>query len=152
MRLIRIIVVLAALAAPSTLAAQDAQSRLWDAAIAGDTAAIRAAVNAGAVVDSLDVRTSQNGRRPLNWAALGNHVDALRLLLELGAPIDARNRTGFTALHHAAEEGSTAAAEFLIAAGADRTLVNQQGLTPLDVARENYSTAVARLLEAAATD
>ena len=40
----------------STAAAQSAQDVLWDAAIAGDTAAIRQAVADGAVIDSLDVK------------------------------------------------------------------------------------------------
>ena len=54
------------------LLAQDAQSRLWDAAIAGDTLAIRQAVADGAKVDSLDVRRNPNGRLALNWAAWAN--------------------------------------------------------------------------------
>lgn len=148
MRLIRTVLVLAALAVPSALAAQDAQSRLWNGAINGDTAAIRAAVRDGAVVDSLDTRTNANGRRALNWAALGNHVDAIQLLLELGAPIDATNVTGFTALHHAAEEGSLEAARVLLAAGANRTLTNRGGLTPLGVAQDNLHFPVMELLEA----
>ncbi|MEO8480492.1 MAG: ankyrin repeat domain-containing protein, partial [Gemmatimonadota bacterium] len=59
------------------LGAQTPQARLWDAAIAGDTAAIA-------------------------------------VLLELGAPIDAVNYTGFTALHHAAENGSLQATKVLL--------------------------------------
>ena len=152
MRQLRLAFLILLHALPSALAAQDAQPRLWDASIAGDTAAIRAAVSAGAVVDSLDTRRSENGRRPLNWAALNDRVDAIRLLLELGAPIDARNRTGFTALHHAAEAGSTESARVLLDAGASTTILNQAGQTALDVAHENYSTGVAALIEAAAAD
>ena len=51
------------------LSAQSPQDRLWDAAVAGDTAAIRSAVAAGAKIDSLDRRVSVNGRYALNWAA-----------------------------------------------------------------------------------
>ena len=50
------------------LSAQSPQDRLWDAAVAGDTAAIRSAVAAGAKIDSLDRRVSVNGRYALNWA------------------------------------------------------------------------------------
>ena len=137
---------------PSTLAAQSAQERLWDASIAGDTAAIRAAAGQGAVVDSLDTRTNPNGRRALNWAAWNDRVDAIALLLELGATIDAQNRTGFTPLHHAAEAGTVEAARALLAAGARTTIVNLAGLSALDVAQQRGNADVAALLEAAATE
>src|SRR5690349_6438287 len=76
--------------------AQDAQSQLWDAARAGDTVAMSAALAAGAKVDSLDTRRSPNGRRALNWAAIGNQPGAIRFLVAHGATIDAANLTGFT--------------------------------------------------------
>jgi len=135
--------------ASNVLSAQDAQARLWDAAIAGDTAAIRKAVNDGAGVDSLDTRRSQNGRFALNWAALGNHAGAVQLLLDLKAPIEAENLTGFTALNHAAEAGSLDAAKILLAAGADPDHANKMGMTPVIVATENGHEAVAKLIEAA---
>jgi ankyrin repeat protein len=135
--------------ATNVVSAQDAQSRLWDAAMAGDTAAIRKAVNDGARVDALDTRTAQNGRLALNWAALGNHVDAIKLLLELKAPIEAENLTGFTALNHAAEVGSLEAAKALLAAGADPDHANKAGMTPVIIATERGHEAVAKLIEAA---
>lgn len=87
-RSVLLIVSVLCLSATAPAAAQDSQARLWDAAIAGDTAAIRQAVAAGARVDSLDTRTNRNGRHALNWAAWHNRVAALKLLLELKAPID----------------------------------------------------------------
>ena len=91
-------------------AAQSPQERLWDAAIAGDTAAIRAAVDAGADLQGMDTRSSRNGRMALNWAALGNHPEAITLLLSLGAELEAENLTGFSALHHAASSALASAA------------------------------------------
>jgi ankyrin repeat protein len=129
--------------------AQDAQSRLWDAAIAGDTAAIRQAVKEGANVDSLDTRTNRNGRRALNWAAWHDRADAVKVLLELKANIEGENITGFTALHHAAENGSMEAAKVLLAAGADVDHVNGQGMTALIIATERGKEGVAKLIEAA---
>jgi ankyrin repeat protein len=145
------LVVLAAalLAAPSPLQAQDAQSRLWDAAISGDTVTIGQALAAGAQIDSLDTRRSVNGRRALNWAALGNRVDAMRFLLRRGASIDMANLTGFTPLHHAAEAGSLAAAEVLLAAGADATRLNAAGYSAADVARGRDHPEVAAKIDAA---
>src|SRR5258706_10032792 len=97
---------------------QTPQPRLGDAAIPGDTSALAAALKDGAQIEGLDRRTSQNGRRALNWAAINNRVDAIRFLLAHGASIEATNFTGFTALHHAAEYGSIDATRVLLAAGA----------------------------------
>ena len=135
--------------ATSRVSAQDAQARLWDAAMAGDTAAIRKAVKEGAKVDSLDTRRSANGRYALNWAAWFNKADAVKLLIELKAPIEAENLTGFTALNHAAENGSLDAAKILLAAGADPDHATKQGYTPQVIARERGHAELAKLLEAA---
>jgi ankyrin repeat protein len=130
-------------------AAPTPQSRLWDAAISGDTVALAAALKEGARVDSLDTRTARNGRRALNWAAINNRVDALRFLVAHGASIEATNRTGFTALHHAAEYGSLDAARVLLAAGADPKRANLEGITPAARAKEGGFTELAELLLAA---
>lgn len=130
-------------------AAQDAQARLWDSAVAGDTAAIRKAVADGAKIDSLDTRRSQSGRMALNWAAWGNHADAVKVLLELKAPLEAENRTGFTALNHAAESGALEAAKILLAAGANPDHGNAQGMTPETVADLKGHYDLAKLLREA---
>lgn len=132
------------------LLAQDAQSRLWDAAIAGDTLAIRQAVADGAKIDSLDTRRNPNGRLALNWAAWHNRVPAIQLLIALGAPLEAENRTGFSALHHAAEAGSLEAARALLAAGADPAHRNRAGFLPVETATERGNDSVAALLQEAA--
>jgi len=128
---------------------QTPQTRLWDAAISGDTSALAAALKDGAQIEGLDRRTSQNGRRALNWAAINNRVDAIRFLLAHGASIEATNFTGFTALHHAAEYGSLDATRMLLAAGADPKHTNLDGVTPLARARQEGFVEVAALLEAA---
>jgi len=151
-RILQLLVTLAAgaLLAGSPLQAQDAQSRLWDSAIAGDTLGIRQALAAGAKTDSLDVRRNPNGRLALNWAAWHNRVPAIEMLLAMGAPIEAENRTGFTALHHAAEAGSLEAARALLAAGADPRHANKAGRTPAVTAREQGNEEVAALIEESA--
>lgn len=129
--------------------AQDAQSRLWDAAISGDTVAIATALADGAKIDSLDTRRNMNGRFALNWAAWNNRVPAIRLLLARGANINATNRTGFTAVHHAAEAGSADALKFLLESGADLTIPNAEGAYPIDTARAHGNLAAIEVLEAA---
>jgi ankyrin repeat protein len=113
-RLVLLPLVLLMFAAANPAAAQNAQSRLWDAAMAGDTAAIRQAVTDGANVDSLDMRTNRNGRRALNWAAWYDRADAVKVLLELKANIEGENITGFTApLTIATERGHESVAKLI---------------------------------------
>lgn len=153
MHLVPILVgTVAVLSLSAPLLAQDAQDRLWDAAIAGDTLAIRQAVDDGAKVDSLDTRRNPNGRRALNWAAWNDRVDAIQLLLALGAPLEGVNNTGFSALHHAAEAGSVAAARALLAAGADPTHANNAGRIPAETARLQGNVEIVALLQAAERD
>jgi uncharacterized protein len=140
----------AMLLAATPLRAQDAQSALWDASISGDTVALVKALDDGAKIDSLDTRRSTNGRMALNWAAYNNHAAAVRILLDRGAPIEAKNLTGFTALHHAAEAGSLEAAELLIARGAKLDTTNRSGATPLETASEQGQTALVAALNKAA--
>jgi len=125
----------------------DPQAALWDAAIAGDTAAMAAALRNGADIDSLDTRTNPNGRRALNWAAWHDRVPAIQFLLAHGARLEARNLTGFTALHHAAEAGSLKAVEALLAAGADPDAANQEGRRPAETAMAKGHGVIAVLLE-----
>jgi ankyrin repeat protein len=124
------------------------QEQLWDAARAGDTLALGKALAAGARIDSLDLRRNPNGRRALNWAAWDNHPDAVRFLIAKGATVNLDNLTGFTPLHHAAENGSLEAAEALLDAGADPAWPNNLGETPAQVARRRMHLDVALAIEA----
>lgn len=146
-----LVIAIAVLLFGSPLLAQDAQSRLWDAAIAGDTLEIRQAVADGARIDSLDTRRNPRGRMALNWAAWHNRVPAIEVLIALGAPLEAENHTGFSALHHAAEAGSLEAARALLSAGADPAHANKAGRRPAETAREHGHTDVAAILAAAKT-
>lgn len=67
----------------------------------------------------------------LTWAAATNATHALERLLALGAPVDQQatfggpdHGSGVTALHIAAQSGSTAAVDLLLAAGASPTLTD----------------------------
>ena len=137
------------LASPPASAQETPQTRLWDAAIAGDTTAIAKALAEGADVNALDTRRNPNGRRALNWAAWYDHVPALRVLLAHGADLEAENNTGFTALHHAAEAGAVNALRALLDAGADPDAPNKAGLRPVETARNHGNVTAAEILEAA---
>ena len=125
----------------------DAQTRLWEAARSGDLKLARKAIEGGADVNLLDSRKSKSGRRALNWAAWFNHPEMIDLLLELGAQIDATNSTGYTAFHHAVENGSVAAAQRLMAAGCDRKLANYAGTSPSQTATKSGRKELESLLK-----
>jgi ankyrin repeat protein len=91
----------------------------------------------------------QGNRRALNYAAIGNHVAAVRLLMRRGATVNLANRTGFTPLHHAAEAGALDAIAALLAGGADATIASTQGALPIDTARRRGDQAAVKLLESA---
>lgn len=60
--------------------------------------------------------------RPLLAAAMFGDVDAVGLLLELGADVHGRDENGISALHRAVQSGSPALVDRLLAAGADPNL------------------------------
>src|SRR5262249_29252781 len=62
------------------------------------------------------------------------HREMVDLLLAHGAPIDARNLAGATALYAAAEAGRVAVAERLIERGADVKLTGRSGISPIAAA------------------
>jgi len=139
------------LAGVEEVARPSPQNRLWAGAIFGDTVAIAAALEAGARIDSVDVQFTPAGRRALNYAAGGNRIPAVRLLLARGAALDLADTTGATPLMHAVEGGAVDALRILIDAGADVSRATNAGLTPLVVARRRgLATAVTLLEEAAA--
>jgi imidazolonepropionase-like amidohydrolase len=127
------------------------QLRLWAGAAFGDTAAIAAALDAGAGIDSMDTQFFPSGRRALNFAALANHGPAVRLLVARGASINLANKTGFTPVLHAVEGGAIEALRILIDAGADVTLATPAGVTALTMAQRRGMAAAVKLLEEAAT-
>ncbi len=58
------------------------------------------------------------GLTPLHYAALENHVDVAKILLSMGADIEAKRLGGFTPLHDAIYRKHKDISEFLIAHGA----------------------------------
>eukprot|EP00741_Cyanophora_paradoxa_P012870 tig00020629_g12427.t1 len=101
----------AAAAAPASGAAPEPGMELFWAVYAGNLAAVRRELDAGAPVDAVD-HDSDSGREltALMLACQRGHEDIARLLLERGAYVNARDERGFTALLQAAfggREGTT---------------------------------------------
>lgn len=83
---------------------------------------------------------------PLHSAAASGRVNVVRLLLDRGSAVDARQEGGFTALHAAASAGDADLAVTLLRSGADPGLRADDHRTALDIAREKGHAAVERLL------
>ncbi len=94
---------------------------------------------ADAVIDA-------DGRTLLMVAVEEANLPAVELLVDRGAPLEARNVRGDTALALAASIGFQEAVEVLLAAGADVNTHDLTGDTPLDVADEHGSHDIAALL------
>ncbi|KAJ9462710.1 hypothetical protein DIPPA_10654 [Diplonema papillatum] len=71
---------------------------------------------------------------PLAWAVPAGAVGMVRLLVELGAEVDAASETGITPLMLAAQAGHADIAELLAAAGADLHARDAHGNTALLIA------------------
>jgi ankyrin repeat protein len=90
---------------------------------------------------------------PLMRAAMGGHVEAVKLLIAAGADVNAHDarRIGNTALNEVAGDGAFEMIEVLLEAGADPTIRGWMDLNALDRARyRRRSPAIYTMLEQAA--
>jgi ankyrin repeat protein len=117
-----------------------------EAAALGDVTALRAAIEND---DDARVRRSSDGWSPLHLAAFFGQVDAVALLIDHGAPLDAlsTNATRNTPLH-AALAGATNATivRRLVFAGADVASRGAHNITPLHLAASRGDQALCDLL------
>jgi ankyrin repeat protein len=119
------------------------ETPLMMAALRGQVSWMRRLLERGA-------RVHQQGWSPIHYAATGPEPQAVELLLERGAPVDARSPNGTTPLMMAARYGSERSVALLLQRGADRRLRNQRDLDAADFAREAGRESLARQLAAPA--
>ena len=84
-----------------------------------------------------------SGLTALNQCVLDGQRDSARILVELGASVNKKDRYGWTALHYAASEGYVEICRFLLSKGAKLRAENKQGQFPVEVASDEV---VIRLL------
>jgi uncharacterized protein len=108
-----------------------APSPVADAAMKGDTQAVRRLL-----AQKSDVGVNVNAPQPdgataIHWASYTDNLELADLLIAAGANVKAANRDGATPLYLATNNGNAAMIERLLKAGADPNEKNQRGETPL---------------------
>ena len=97
---------------------------------------------AGHTIDSVNYRNGY-GDTPLHIVANWGVCEAIQLLVESGADIDAKGESGFTPLHCAAEQDHEEAVRVLLSLGA-RIGRDEEGRTALDLAKLLKNTGAIR--------
>jgi ankyrin repeat protein len=122
--------------------------RAWqDAAERGDATALRAMLEAGEDVDSLD----RYGQTALMLVARRGHVEAARALVEAGARLDHTAKYRLSALMLATLNDHEPVVQLLLEAGADTGITGTgapgfAGKTALELADDLQRESIARLL------
>jgi uncharacterized protein len=121
-----------------------ADTRLADAAMQGD----RAAVQSLLTTKTVDVNAAQgDGSTALHWAAYRDDVEMARLLIQAGADVKAKTRLGgITPLFMAAKNGNAPMLELLLKAGSDPNAVNRTGATALMLSAASGNTEAVKAL------
>jgi uncharacterized protein len=124
---------------------KDGFTALHFACFFGQPDAVGPLIESGAAVDAVAANPMQV--MPLHSAASARNLEAARLLLEHGAPVNARQQGGWVPLHAAAQNGDRPMVELLLKYRADPKLANDDGKTSAMLAREKGHAEIATLLE-----
>jgi hypothetical protein len=93
-----------------------------------------------------EVKSLHLGQTPLLCASINGNTEAIRVLLDHGADINASDNEGCTALHFAAESGNHEAIRELLGLGADITASDIEGWTALHCAAHCGNHEAVKLL------
>jgi uncharacterized protein len=123
---------------------KDGFTALHFACFFGQPEVARLLLESRAAVDAVAANPMQV--MPLHSAASARNLEAARLLLEHGAPVNACQQGGCAPIHAAAQNGDRPMVELLLKHHADPKLANDEGKTPAMVAREKGHEEIAALL------
>ena len=123
----------------------DGWSPLHLAAHYGHTALVELLLHNNAPVDLRS--TNQMANTALHAALAGRRADVVKILLDAGADVNAKQHGGWTPLHAAAANGDRALVDLLLARGAKPSLANDAGATPASTARERGHAEIADYLD-----
>lgn len=134
-----------------TRIAGDGWTPLHLAGFFGHVEAMRLLLERGADVRVTSINAMRN--TPLHATMAGpSGIAGVRLLVEAGADVNARQHGGYTALHSAAQHGALDIVDLLLDHGADPDLAADNGQRPVDFARERgHADAAAHLLSRGAS-
>jgi ankyrin repeat protein len=133
-----------------------AQAKIWSAdgftplhfaAFFVQPAIARELVRRGANVAAVSMNPMEV--TPLHSAAAARATDIVRMLVESGAPVNAKQHGGWTALHAAADNGDEEMIKILLQHGADLLAQNDDGKTPANIAQVKGREKALKLLSAA---
>jgi len=124
---------------------KDGFTALHFAGFFGQPESARVLIESGASVEA--VAANPMKVMPLHSAASARHLEVVRLLLEHGAPPNARQEAGWAPIHAAAQNGDRGMVDLLLRHGADPKQANDEGKTAAIVAREKGHEEIAALLE-----
>ena len=120
---------------------------VYAAVRANNLARLRTLITSPADANARD----EQGDAPLLYAAAVGSLEAMKLLLDKGADVNAQNAFGTTALMIAA--GDIAKVRLLVERGANVNLASKQGRTPLFIAAMSDGSAdIVRMLVAKGAD
>ena len=119
------------------------------AAFFGHPETVRLLLARGAEVGQV----AQNPMRvqALHGAVAGRHLEAARLLLEAGAPVNARQQGGWIPLQGAVHNKDLEMTRLLLAHGADPKQQNDEGKSAIGMAAETENVDLLKLLKASGT-
>ena len=122
----------------------DGFTALHFACFFGQPEAARVLLERGAKVAV--VANNQTHVMPLHSAASARNLEAARLLLEYGAPVNARQQAGWVPIHAAAQNGDAPMVDLLLQHGADADIANDEGKTAAAIAQEKGHTQLVAIL------
>ena len=96
---------------------------------------------------NINLRVKRSGACALHIAAVKGRKHILRLLIELGADINAVDEAGVTALMHATARGNVEAVRILVRNGADPKHKNRAGESAISWARERGYVKIVQVLK-----
>ena len=115
------------------------------AAFFGHPETVRLLLARGADVNQ--VARNQMRVQAIHAAVAGRSREAIELVVEAGAAIDAQQHQGWTALHEAVHQENLDLTRYLLAHGADPKLQNDEGKSAIGLAADQGSAAILKLLK-----
>ena len=115
------------------------------AAFFGHPETVRLLLARGA--DVAQVAKNPMGISAIHAAVAGPSREAVELVVEAGAPINAKQHKGWTALHEVVNKKNLDLARYFLAHGADPKVQNDEGKSAIGLAADQGSTDILKLLK-----